>query len=174
MAHTAQRIFFQSVKEQLPQYFTGVKVLDCGSLDVNGKLKDFFTDSDYIGVDITSGPNVDIVSKIHKLELPSQSFDTVVSGEMLEHDEHWKESLQKMYTLCKEGGLIAISCAGEGRAEHGTTRSGDTLYGTSADYYMNLLPSHFREIYKEDMFEDSEVFGMNEDTYFYGIKKINN
>jgi len=172
MAHPAQKEFFRKVKEKYPDSFHKVAVLDCGSLDVNGTLKDIFTDSVYIGVDIHAGHNVDIVSRIKDLETTDKLFDTIVSGEMLEHDDSWRESLQKMYDLCKAGGLIAISCAGTGRPEHGTRKTG-ALWGTAPDYYMNLTEDDFREVYKSGMFSDM-YFEYNErahDQYFYGIKK---
>lgn len=169
MAHEAQRLFFQEVKYQLPEYFHKAKVVDFGSKDYNGSLKEFFTESDYIGVDISEGKNVNFVSKCHEFTT-NDKFNVVVSGEMLEHDEYWKESLKKMYDLLLPGGLLVISCAGKDRPEHGTRRTDGHLYGTTQDYYMNLEPEHFREILKEEMFEDSHCFDYNQDTYFYGIK----
>lgn len=171
MAHAEQNHFFQSVKGKHPDCFTDKKVIDCGSLDVNGSLKDLFTNCYYVGVDIAPGNNVDIVSTIHALNFKDETFDVVVSAEMFEHDEYWKESLQKMYDMCKKGGLIAISCAGKGRAEHGTTRTG-AIWGTSNDYYMNIEPHHIQEIFTDNMFTSKE-YQENQntkDTYFYGIK----
>lgn len=170
MAHEAQRLFFQEVKDQLPEYFNNVNVVDFGSKDYNGSLKEFFTNSDYIGVDISEGKNVDFVSKCHKFTT-NNKFQVVVSGEMLEHDEHWRFSLKKMYDLLLPGGLLVVSCAGKDRPEHGTRRTDGHLYGTTQDYYMNLEPKHFREILGENLFEDSECFDYNQDTYFYGVKK---
>jgi len=171
MAHKEQKEFFDSVKEKYPQYFKEVKVIDLGSLDVNGSLKELFSDSEYIGIDIVSGKNVDIVCKADEAPFPDAIFDTVISAEMLEHDEFWKESLLKMYNLAKPNALIAISCAGEGRPEHGTTRTG-AEWGTSSDYYMNITPDNIRSIYGE--LEWKEVYYKNNneshDTYFYGIK----
>ena len=168
MAHQAQKDFFNKVKARYPESFTYVKVLDCGSLNVNGTLKDLFTHSVYIGVDIVSGSNVDVVSHIKDIKL--DNFDMVVSGEMLEHDNTWRESLQKMYDVTKSRGLIAISCAGKGRAEHGTRKTGSSIWGTDPDYYMNLEEKHIREVYKDDMFMELEHSTGHEDTYFYGIK----
>jgi len=170
MAHQEQQQFFSMVKGISPGNFKGVKVIDCGSLYVNGSLKDYFEDSEYLGVDIVAGRNVNLVSPVHKLEFNNE-FDTVISGEMLEHDEFWKQSLQKMYDMCKSGGLIAISCAGKDRPEHGTTRTG-IIWGTSNDYYMNLEPSHIKAVYKPEMFTEMHISEnhTSKDTYFYGIK----
>lgn len=171
MAHQAQRDFFLSVKDKHPEHFHNVSVIDCGSLDVNGSLKDLFIDSQYTGVDIVGGKNVDIVSAIK--DLPDTQYDTVISGEMLEHDESWAASLKKMYDMCKPGGLIAISAAGRGRREHGTRRTtGSSIWGTSPDYYMNIEEEHVRSVYKPEMFKELHI-SYNEqahDIYCYGIK----
>ena len=171
MAHKEQKDFFQSVKNIFPEYFSNVSVLDCGSLNVNGSLREIFQDSNYTGIDIVSGSNVDFVSKAHEYN-PGTQFDVVVSGEMLEHDEYWKESLQNMYDLCKSGGLIAMSCAGKDRPEHGTRRTGD-IWGTSNDYYMNIEPSDMKKVYNKTMFSKMEFLEntTSKDTYFYGIKR---
>ena len=36
MSHKEQQDFFESVKNKFPQHFTDVRVLDIGSLDING------------------------------------------------------------------------------------------------------------------------------------------
>lgn len=168
MAHREQKEFFNKVKDLYPTFFDYKKVLDCGSLNVNGSLRELFTNCEYLGVDIVEGRDVDLVCPIHKLDL--DKFDVVVSAEMLEHDEYWKESLRKMYDL--SNGLIAISCAGKDRPEHGTTRTGSN-WGTSSDYYRNIEPNDIKEIYKEDMFKEwyFEENTNSHDTYFYGIIK---
>lgn len=172
MAHTAQKDFFKNVKEIFPDKFNNASVIDCGSLDVNGSLKDLFTNCDYIGVDIVPGKNVDVVLAIK--DLPDKQYDTVVSGEMLEHDEYWAESLLKMYAIAKNGGLIAISAAGEGRPEHGTARTTgkDKIWGTSPDYYQNITEEMIEQVYKKDMFVDYRIkYNADaKDIYFYGIK----
>ena len=47
MAHLQQQIFFQSVKTKFPYLFTDVKVLDIGSLDINGNTRHFFSQPYY-------------------------------------------------------------------------------------------------------------------------------
>ena len=48
----------------------------------------------------------------------------VISTEMLEHDPHWRESVQRMIELVKGrtsfglGGTLIITCAAPGRGEH--------------------------------------------------------
>ena len=102
MAHKDQRLFVEKVKSKFPKYFNQVRVLDCGSLDVNGNIKDLFTNSEYCGIDNHKGPNVLWNIPLHHirervlsrdplfkfLDTPGDeinTFDTVISCEMLEH-----------------------------------------------------------------------------------------
>lgn len=39
MAHPAQRQFFERIKKEFPDYFVNSKVIDFGSLDINGSSK---------------------------------------------------------------------------------------------------------------------------------------
>jgi hypothetical protein len=176
MSHPAQRQFFQKVKEKFPQYFKDVEVIDFGSLDVNGTLKALFQNSKYTGVDIHDGRNVDVVSAAHQYYHPYR-VQVVVSGEMLEHDEFWKDSLLNMYNNLKNGGLMAISAAGPTRAEHGTSKTSapENQWGSTADYYRNISKEDLEDfaktgincLFKEYAIELSES---NDDIYFWGIK----
>lgn len=172
MAHTEQQVFFKSIKDRFPEAFKDVKVIDCGSLDINGSLRAYFDNSEYIGVDIATGRGVDMVCKIHELPF-KEAFDTVVSAEMLEHDEYWRDSLKKMYAMCKPDGYIVISAAGDGRPEHGTTRTG-AHWGTSNDYYKNILEEDFHEIFLPEMFSIYEIsHDRNHGDIFFLGKKSN-
>ena len=87
--------------------FNSDRILECGSLDVNGSLRVFFEDKEYIGVDWRPGKGVDCVSLIHEYrDKPDEYFDLVISTEMLEHDPHWKKSIQRMLDLLKIGGNL--------------------------------------------------------------------
>lgn len=170
MAHQAQQDFFRHVKTLFPRNFRDARVIDCGSLDITGCLRPLFEDCEYVGVDVHPGKNVDIVSLIHALPF-WQEFDTVVSGEMLEHDEYWLKSLGRMYDMLKTGGLLAVSAAGEGREEHGTARTG-RAWGTSPNYYRNITAVDLRAA-----FDFRKQFGCHKliegggDIYFYGVRK---
>jgi SAM-dependent methyltransferase len=175
MAHPEQQAFFSRVKAKFPDKFRRVTIYDMGSLDVNGSLKDMFEDSNYTGIDIHPGKNVDIISKVHEFTNPNLA-DTIVSGEMLEHDRHWVSSLNRMFQLLKPGGLMVISAAGPARAEHGTRRSGNNeqnMWGTDPDYYRNIsfemIHTWLADIYPIAEFHFE--YGRNqEDSYFYLVK----
>lgn len=182
MSHEAQRAFFARTKTKYPFLFTGeLRVLDCGSLNVNGSLREFFEgDINYVGIDIRSGPGVDRVSLTHEFN-PVVPFDVVVSAEMLEHDAYWQQSLRQMYGLLKPGGLMAFSCAAPGRAEHGTVACPDVapgfeegLWGTAPEYYRPLSEQDIHATFSlPDRFTQwwMETERRHYDLYFNGLKR---
>lgn len=91
-----------------------LKVADIGSYDVNGTLKPIFSKHFYTGIDQCAGPNVDLVSDAHKLELANKSFDVVVSTSCFEHDEMFWLTFLEMCRIVKEGGLIYINAPSTG------------------------------------------------------------
>jgi len=83
------------------------KTLDIGSTDINGCVRELF--DDYIGVDINPGFNVDLVMDAHSLKFGDQTFDNVLSLEMLEHDSEFWTSVKEMKRVLKPGGNLVIT-----------------------------------------------------------------
>ena len=142
MAHPQQAEFFSSVRTRYLAHFAHARVLEVGSLDINGSVRDLFRDCDYTGVDLQPGPGVDLACPGHLLALPSASFDTVISAECFEHNPFWRETLANMLRMTRPGGLVLISCATTGRKEHGTSRTNPDASPLTVqekwDYYRNL------------------------------------
>jgi SAM-dependent methyltransferase len=170
--HTEPWNLLMEMKAKFPEYFYKKKVLEAGSLDINGSVRGFFTACWYTGVDVGAGKGVDLVSPIHEV-VATEEFDVVVSTEMLEHDQHWQLSLKRMYDNLKPGGLFIFSCAGPTRQEHGTKRTtpGDSPYTT--DYYRNISIEDFRSILPEEFFSESSIYYLRNqaDLLFWGKKK---
>ena len=145
MAHPQQAEFFVSVREHYPAQFTATRVLEVGSLDINGSVRELFSACDYTGVDLQLGPGVDLACPGQLLALPSGHFDTVISAECFEHNPFWRETLANMLRMTRPGGLVVISCATTGRKEHGTTRTNPDASPFTVqarwDYYRNLVAS---------------------------------
>lgn len=175
MAHDFQRQFVQYVKDKHPRYFSNTNVLDCGSLDINGTNRWAFDGGTYTGVDIIAGPNVDTVCCVHKLPASyNERFDMVISTEMLEHDCYWWKSILKMYKMVRPGGLLLITAAGTGRAEHGTRAHNPWASPATVDFYENMDIARFREAFSWDMeavFAHFELFDRQGDFQFWGIKR---
>lgn len=79
----------------------GNKVLDVGSMDVNGTLKPIFADCDYVGMDIEAGANVDVVQNPWVFPFDDNSFDVVVSSSCLEHDPKFWVTVKEMMRVSR-------------------------------------------------------------------------
>lgn len=173
MSHKEQRQFCRFVRSRLPKFFKKVNVIDVGSLDINGHNRYLFSRSHYTGIDIVEGKNVDHVGKAKDLLPGMNEPDIIVSTEMLEHDRTWRESLLVMYNRLKQGGLLLITCAGDGRAEHGTTEFHAWTSPGTNDYYKNISNEMFGSVLKPDMFKEYYLVQdpRSCDLQFYGVKK---
>jgi len=174
--------FINFVKQNHPEYFKNVNVVDFGAGDVNGNNRGFFLESNYIGIDVFPGPNVDIVSKCHESPISPGAADVVITTEMLEHDPFWEQSLTHMYNCLRETGLLLVTCATTGRGEHGTRRT--TPWDSFAtrgnltefsDYYRNIDENDVKKIFQNYKFKKLEFFttkfnDLGVDLFFYAIK----
>jgi SAM-dependent methyltransferase len=175
MAHQQQFDFVEAVSRFYPNNFANSKVLEVGSLDINGSVRQFFTGCDYIGIDLGQGRGVDIVCQGQDYDAPDNTFDTVISCECFEHNPDWVATFANMHRMVKPGGLIVMSCATTGRAEHGTRRTSPSDAPFCADYYKNLTEQDFVENFDLDSMFSIYEFGVGEETkdlYFYGVKKL--
>lgn len=196
MAHVEQQDFCKKMKVLYPKYFSEKRILDIGSLDVNGNNRFLFDDqSSYIGLDVGEGPNVDVSIPGHMYDAPDEFFDIIISTEVFEHDMHYVETIKNIIRMLKPGGAFIFTCASGQRPEHGTRRRGESnaplLIQQSeewADYYKNLEKFHFLEIPKfkeafpDGIFEfgshgmynhewsDPMMHNIHSDIYFFGVK----
>ncbi len=168
--------FVSTVKAQAPEFFIGKRVLEVGSMNINGSVRDLFTDCDYLGIDLGAGTNVDKVCHVTEFSMLSRLYDTVISTEALEHDNQWSKSLETMYRLLKPNGILIITCAGPDRAEHGTRQTEDWASPHTTDYYRNISAEDFASVLPAAFFSKSQLVycgyegGEKEDLYFVGIK----
>ena len=171
MSHPNQMAFVQSVRGFFPDSFANKKVLEIGSLNINGSVREFFTGCDYLGVDIGAGKDVDMVCKGHELPFFNLSFDTVISCECLEHDIDWIKTFDKMCELSKD--LVIMTCATVGRPKHGTSDTNADASPFTNNYYKNLEIKDFVDHF--DFYTIFKHFGISvnsdsQDLYFWGKK----
>lgn len=108
----------------------GKKILEVGSRNVNGTLRSFYekhNPASYLGVDMVAGEGVDEVCDVQDLvtRFGPESFDYVVSTEMLEHVVDWKVAIHNLKGVLKPGGWLLL-----------TTRSRPFYYhGYPHDYW---------------------------------------
>lgn len=177
MSHMAQMRFVMQTMGQFPDAFMENKVLEVGSLNINGSVRGFFFNAhEYIGCDVGAGPGVDLVCPGEDLTFPDSHFDTSITTECFEHNPNWVDTFKNMHRMTRDGGLIVMTCASEGRPEHGTTRSdvgsSPLTVGNGQEYYRNLTEQDFEnEFILHDMFKDYdfEYEPYAFDLYFWGV-----
>jgi|AntAceMinimDraft_13_1070369.scaffolds.fasta_scaffold46178_1 SAM-dependent methyltransferase len=176
MAHTDQIQFFKLVIDRFPNAFSE-KVIDIGSNDINGGPHRYVNASEYIGVDLGPGENVDLVSKGEDVDYATGYFDVSMSSECFEHAPTWRAILINMIRMTRPGGLIVFSCATTGRPEHGTTRTDGGFAAPLAvsegqEYYANVTPRQVRDVIGPTLLNDYfiEIRDRMFDLYFVGIK----
>jgi SAM-dependent methyltransferase len=175
MCHRTQIDWCLKMKKEYPEYFFNKRVLDVGSLDVNGNNRGLFKGCEYIGIDVVEGKNVDIICVAHEYR-PDGLFDVVLSTNALEHDMYYKLTLKKMVEVLKPNGLMFISAPYKWH-EHGTTKFKPRSSGTSkmceewANYYKNLNIEDITSILSlESIFKEFYIGIAGRDLRFWGIK----
>jgi len=181
MAHNQQRDFCNKVKNLFPEYFDNVRVLDIGSLDINGSNHFLFTNYVYMGIDVGKGRNVNYVSLGHEYKpLDNEKYDIVISTECFEHDKHWRKTIKNVIdNLLKPNGMFIFTCATTGRTEHGTRRTtkSDSPFTSQmddwSDYYKNLTEEDMKYAVDLSSFIMHRFYVNEEshDLYFWGILK---
>jgi len=114
------------------------KVLDIGSLDINGSMGgydycgagprwlDEIGAKEHIGIDIIPGRNVDRVMNAHDLEFKDNCFDLVMCMSMLEHDTDPQSTLNEAFRVLKPGAPFILTTVDETHGEHKHLGGGDT------------------------------------------------
>ena len=136
----------------------GKRVIEIGSCDVNGSLRPILAKwkpAEYVGIDIEEGPGVDLVWDAEKLvdKFGKESFDVVISNELIEHTKNWKKIVSNMKNLCSLGGIVLV-----------TTRSKGFKY--------HAYPNDFWRYETEDMkniFSDFDIISLERDTEAPGV-----
>jgi SAM-dependent methyltransferase len=105
-----------------PNNLKGKRVLEIGSLNVNGTIRDLFEPycQEYIGSDMRLGPGVDRVVDSTKLDtvFERDSFDCIVSCDTFEHIEDWKSALKQAFYVLKPGGKFYFTTVFPGYPKH--------------------------------------------------------
>ena len=105
----------ETVKAALrPVDIRGKRVLEVGSLDVNGSVRgDIMAlgPAEYVGIDIRPGPGVDVVCDAGDLveTFGENAFDVVISTELLEHARDWRRIVSNIKRVTKPNGVMIVS-----------------------------------------------------------------
>ncbi|WP_455373879.1 methyltransferase domain-containing protein [Limibacillus halophilus] len=106
------RLFFETYLAERP----GAKILDVGSQDLNGSLRDVApTGCEYVGLDFAAGKGVDIILEDpYSFPVEVSSFDACVASSCLEHSEFFWLSFLEMLRVLKPGGLLYLNVPSNG------------------------------------------------------------
>jgi len=106
---------------------SSIKVLEIGSLNVNGSARTLLDKTNYWGIDFIAGPGVDEVVTPTTNTWASPQYDLIVSTEALEHDPRPHITFKYAYTNLKAQGLLLLTTRGFGYSFHGRddAREGD-------------------------------------------------
>lgn len=170
--HNAVRKFIKQVRRKHPSHFFGKKVLEVGSWNHNGTVRDYFWLADYLGIDIFKGKCVDKVTRAHDLKM-RHHFDVVISTGSLEHDEYLRDTLRQSINNLKPGGLMLLTAAGPNFPEHGTTKNSPESSPHTNKHYQSIWIEDVSDILSPHLFSSYHLEYRNneEDLMFYGIKK---
>jgi glycosyltransferase involved in cell wall biosynthesis/SAM-dependent methyltransferase len=179
MTHPQQLAYFERIQDLFGSAFANAEnILEVGSQNINGTVRDFFAaNTNYLGIDIGKGKDVDFVIPGELVELPDGWADIAISTECFEHAENWKDILLNMIRITKPQGLILLTFAGKGRAVHGTLDSDVFSSPFTTTYYQNLAPDDVARdiaIGKYFLRHGFEVDSIAHDTYFWGIRNNDN
>lgn len=107
----------------LPEMVRGKRVLDVGSLSVNGTMRDYFAGlapAEFYGIDMRPGEAVDEVLDVNDLleRFGPQRWDLIVTTEMLEHCERWQNAIYQMKESLVVGGWLVLTTRSPGYPHH--------------------------------------------------------
>lgn len=136
----------------------GRRVLEVGSQDINGSPRSVvmtLKPAEYLGVDGELGRGVDLVCRVEDLvrTFREESFDIVLSTEMLEHVEDWRTAVSQLKKVTKRGGLLLV-----------TTRSPGFPYHPFPIDMWRYTKDQFRRV-----FADLEILRLDGDPHAPGI-----
>lgn len=130
------------------------QVIEFGSRDVNGGVRQFFAGANYTGVDMEAGLGVDRVANAE--EWDGSQYDVVICCEMLEHTKRFWLALETLRHSVRPGGYLLIT----------TPDFGFPLHRHPRDYW-RFGEDAYREVFF-DGFELLELEKVTDTAGFHG------
>ncbi len=115
--HLSSQIHMEQLAKKYLCGKTSGKVVDIGSMDIGGSYRDIFVSQGwkYLGADLEKGDNVDILIPCpYTFPFKNNSFDLLVSGQVLEHMAYPWVGISEMARVVKTGGLLFIIAPSKG------------------------------------------------------------
>jgi hypothetical protein len=145
------------------------RALDLGGADINGTGRDLLPAAKWTGLDLVPGPGVDIVADATTWQpAAGESWDLVVSTELLEHVERWPDVLLSAACALDIGGSFFVTCASIGRRPHGARGGYDPEPG---EHYANISPDKLRYFMRMHFRDVNVTYNpIPGDLYTWGLK----
>jgi len=90
-------------------HFIKGRILDIGSGPNGGRYKNFFSENDYVTLDINPDYSPDIIGSALKIPEPDSSFDGVVCFQVLDDLKNPAQAIKEMKRILKPGGYGILS-----------------------------------------------------------------
>ena len=144
-----------------------LKVLELGSLDINGSVRPFIEPfaSEYLGIDAQEGAGVDLVADGSTYSKPNH-YDVIVCCEVFEHTPDWKQIIKLSMDNLVDGGIFITTMAGEGRRPHSAIDTGEIR---EWEHYANIGEWELNQVMK-GFFVKSATNVSGQDLRAWGVK----
>ena len=145
------------------------RVVEFGSRDINGGVRDLFDTGDYHGLDIAPGAGVDEVTDAATWTT-RKKVDAVVCCEVLEHTPDWRDLIANAAALLCDGGTLIVTAACDPREPH-SGHDGRPLTDDS-EHYANVDPDELAGACEDAglTVDDLEVHDRRGDVYLTASK----
>lgn len=122
-------------------------IVEIGAYQVAGQerianLRDFFPGREYLGIDMRSGPGVDLVANVEDLPLASGSVGTVLALNTFEHVRSFWRGLDEVHRVLRPDGVLILSTPFYFRIHefpHDYWRFSPTAYETLLERYPSKI-----------------------------------
>lgn len=141
-------------------------VLEVGSRDINGGVRDLLPKTGYHGIDLVAGKGVDEVVDVRDLD-HSTKFATVVCCEVLEHHPAPDELIAAMADNLLVGGVLLITAAGPAREPHSAVDGGVLR---DEEHYANVDPDDLKGWLKAAKLKKIEIDVTGDDVRARAVK----
>ena len=144
-------------------------ILEIGSLNINGGIRELLTDyaKSYVGIDAQDGPGVDIkIDAVNYTKL--RTYDVVVCNEVFEHTPDYAKIIYNAMISLRDGGIFIATMAGEGRPPHSAL---DELPIREWEHYRNVGEWELRQLLHGYFSGDVVVDKLGTDLRCWAVKK---
>lgn len=139
-------------------------VLEVGSRDINGGVRDLFPKTGYVGIDLRPGKGVDHAVDVRDFTHKTK-FATVVCCEVLEHHPEPDELIDAMADHLRKGGTLLLTAAGPDRKPHSAIDGGELRDG---EFFANIDPKDLKKWLSK--FDEVELDEFGDDVRVRAVK----